>query len=218
MGTVEARVLRALATVRAMEGRFDEARELATRARSMLEELGVRLRAAFISETLGFIETLAGDHAAAEREFRVGYANAIELGDRGFQSTVAAELAHALVAQGKLDEAEAFTKESEESGAEDDLVTQVMWRTAQARILAARERAPEAELLAREGVTLAEETDDLNMRGDTFVDLGEVLRIAGGEKGAADAFGRALQLYDAKGNLVGAQDARRRLASLDAPV
>jgi class 3 adenylate cyclase/tetratricopeptide (TPR) repeat protein len=218
MGTVEARVLRALATVRAMEGRFDEARELATRARSMLEELGVRLRAAFISETLGFIETLAGDHAAAEREFRVGYANAIELGDRGFQSTVAAELAHALVAQGKLDEAEAFTKESEETGAEDDLATQVMWRTAQARILAARERAPEAELLAREGVTLAEETDDLNMRGDTFVDLGEVLRIAGGEKGAADAFGRALQLYDAKGNLVGAQDARGRLASLDAPV
>jgi tetratricopeptide (TPR) repeat protein len=215
MGTVEARVLRALATVRAMEGRFDEARELATHARSMLEELGVRLRAAFISETLGFIETLAGDHAAAEREFRVGYAKAIELGDRGFQSTVAAELAHALVAQGKLDEAEAFTEVSQGAGAEDDLATQVMWRSARARILAAREQAPEAESLAHEGVALAEETDDLNMRADTFVDLGEVLCIAGEEKGAADAFGRAVGLYEAKGNLVGADDARRRLASLE---
>jgi class 3 adenylate cyclase/tetratricopeptide (TPR) repeat protein len=215
MGTVEARVLRALATVRAMVGRFDEARELAIRARSILEELGVRLRAAFISETLGFIETLAGDHAAAEHEFRVGYANAIELGDRGFQSTVAAELAHALIAQGKLDEAESFTKVSEEAGAADDRATQVMWRSAQARILARREQAPEAESLAHEGVALAEETDDLNMRADTFVDLGEVLHIAGEEKGAADAFGRAVELYDAKGNLVGAEDARRRLASLE---
>ena len=50
---------------------------------------------------------------------------------------------------------------------------------------------------------------------DTFVDLGEVLRIAGEEKGAADAFGRAVELYDAKGNLVGAEDARHRLASLE---
>ncbi|MGH2635810.1 MAG: tetratricopeptide repeat protein, partial [Actinomycetota bacterium] len=218
MGLVEARALRALASIRAMEGRFDEARGLATRARSILEELGTRLRAAFVSDTLGFIETLAGDFRSAERELRAGYDVIVELGERGFQATVAAELAHALVAQGRLDDAEVLTNLSEDIGAEDDLATQVMWRSARARILAGRGRAEDAEPLAREAVVLAEQTDDLNMRAETLLDLGEVLRTDGREEDAATAFARALELYEAKGNVVGAGDARRRLDSLDAQV
>jgi tetratricopeptide (TPR) repeat protein len=218
MGTVEARALRALASIRAMEGRFDEARELAGRARSVLEELGLRLRAAFLSDTLGFIETLAGDPVAAERELRAGYDTIVELGERGFQSTVAAELARALVALGRFDEAEVLTNLSEDLGAEDDLATQVMWRGARARIMATRGQTDTAIALARESVSVAGETDDLNMQGDANVDLGEVLRLAGGDEDAARAFDEALVRYEAKGNVVGARDAARRRASLDAPV
>ncbi len=217
VGMIEAGALRALASVRAMEGDFDEARELATRARGSLEELGMRMRSLFMSEAIGSIEMLAGDFVAAERAFRSGYDAAVEVGERGFLSTVAAELAHALVAQGKLEDAEVLAKLSEDIGAEDDLATQVMWRSARARVRAARDRSAEARALAREALTLAEETDDLNMRADTFVDLGEILRMAGEGGDASDAFGRARELYEAKGNVVGAEDARRRLASLDAP-
>jgi class 3 adenylate cyclase/tetratricopeptide (TPR) repeat protein len=218
VGGVEARALRALAAVRAMEGRFDEARELAARARSILEELGQRLRAAFVSETSGFIETLAGDFVAAERELRSGYDTMVELGERGFQATVAGELAHALLEQGRLGDAEVLAKVSEDVGAEDDIATQVLWRSARARILATRLRTPEAESLGREALALAEATDDLNMHADTLVDLGEVLRAAGRHTEAADAFSQAVDRYEAKGNVVGARDARRRLASVDASV
>jgi tetratricopeptide (TPR) repeat protein len=218
MATVEARALRALASIRAMEGLFDDARRMAGRARSILEELGLRLRAAFVSETLGFIETMAGDLVAAERELRAGYDAIVELGERGFQSTVAAELARILVALGRFDEADVLTRVAEDLGAEDDLATQVMWRGARARILATRGEAETATTLARESVTIAADTDDLNMQGDADVDLGEVLRLVGRDEDAARAFDEALARYEAKGNVVGARDAGRRRASLDAPV
>ena len=80
----EAPAVRALAWVRAMQERFDEARELVGRARAIFEDLGLRLRSMFVSETAGAIEMLAGDPAAAEREFRAGFDAAIEMGEQGF--------------------------------------------------------------------------------------------------------------------------------------
>jgi tetratricopeptide (TPR) repeat protein len=216
MGLVEARALRALASIRAMEGRFDEARELATRARATLEELGTRLRAAFVSDTLGFIETMAGDFAAAERELRAGYDTVVELGERGFQATIAAELAHALVAQGKLEDGEVLSRLSEDLCAEDDVASQVMWRSARARIFAARGLLEDAETLARDAVARADETDDVNMRAETLVAFAEVLSAAGRGADATEALAGARLLFEGKGNVAGADAIARRLASLDA--
>jgi ATP/maltotriose-dependent transcriptional regulator MalT len=199
-----------------MEGRFDEARELATRARALYEELGTRLRAAFVSDTLGFIETTAGDVAAAERELRSGYDTVVELGERGFQATIAAELAHALVAQGKLDDGEVLSRLSEDLCAVDDVASQVMWRSARARILAARGLLEEAEALARDAVARADETDDVNMRAETLVAFAEVLSAAGSGTDAAEALAGARLLYEGKGNVAGADVIARRLAALDA--
>jgi len=214
----EALARRSLAAIGAMQGRFDEAREQGRRAQAILEEFGLRLRAAFLSETLGSLEMLAGDYPAAEREYRSGYDAVVELGERGFLATIAAELAHALVEQGRLDDAEVLTRLSEDTGAEDDVATQVLWRSARARILASRGSAEDAESLARESVALAEGTEDLNMRGDTLIELGEVHRAIGRGPEAAAAFTEAIERYEAKGNVVGAGNARRGLASLDAPV
>src|SRR4029450_13135362 len=47
------------------------------------------------------------------------------MGEKGFLSTVAAELAQALYEQGRYDEAERFTHVSEELGPLDALATQV---------------------------------------------------------------------------------------------
>jgi class 3 adenylate cyclase/tetratricopeptide (TPR) repeat protein len=136
--TAEARALRAMGTMRAMEGDFEEARELVGRAKRMLEEMGLRLRAAFVSETLGFIEELAGDHAAAERVLREGFEVMELMRERGYLSTVAALLAHAIVEQERVEEAEELTRLSEHAAAEDDLSTQVLWRSARALALARR--------------------------------------------------------------------------------
>jgi class 3 adenylate cyclase/tetratricopeptide (TPR) repeat protein len=215
-GGHEAPALRALALVRAMEGRFDEARTLAGRARSILEDLGLRLRASWVSETAGEIEMLAGDPAAAERELRQGFDVADELGEQGFRATAAAALAHALVAQGRLEEADHFAHESELSAAEDDIASQVLWRSARARILGASGAATNAEALAREALALVEQTDDVGMHADTLADLAEVLVSAGDGPGAAESLERAAVLYEAKGNAVAADRSRRRRVEISA--
>jgi class 3 adenylate cyclase/tetratricopeptide (TPR) repeat protein len=210
----EAPALRALASVRAMEGRFDEARDLAERARALLEEYGFRLRASWVSETSAAIEMLAGDPAAAEAALRAGFDAAVAVGEQGFQATAAALLAHVLAEQGQLEEADRFTTLSEHSAADDDLASQVLWRSARARILAVSGRASEGEPLAREAVTLAERTDDINMHGDVLVELALVLAEADRPDEAAAALDRAVDLYTRKGNRVAADAARRRREAL----
>jgi tetratricopeptide (TPR) repeat protein len=105
---------------------------------------------------------------------------------------------------------------SELAGAEDDVSTQVLGRSARARILAARGRYEEAERIARDAVRRSEATDDLNMRGDTLLDLGEVLSVAGEPDGALSAVEQALELYEVKGNSAAVDAARRRLSELGA--
>jgi class 3 adenylate cyclase/tetratricopeptide (TPR) repeat protein len=207
----EAPALRALAWVRAMQGRFDEARELVHQARAIFEDLGLRLRSTFVSETAGEIEMLAGDPVAAEREFRSGYDAAVDMGEQGFQATIAATLAHALLGQGRLEEAEEMVSASELAGAEDDVSTQVLARSARARIESGRGNSEEAERLARDAVALSETTDDLNMRGDTLVELATVLLEAGDRNGAERAFEAALALYRSKGNVAAVAAVGRRL-------
>jgi len=207
----ESGALRSLGALRAMEGRFDEGRELVRRSEAILEDLGLKLRAAFTSEAAGFIEQLAGDHASAERVLREGYERLEELGERGFLSTVAAALAHPLCAQGRFEDAEAFIRIAREVGADDDVATQVLWRSAQAKVLVARGALEEAAALARDAVTLAERTDDINMRGDALMDLGAVFNRSGSPEDAHDAVRRAHELYLAKGNLVSAERAERLL-------
>jgi tetratricopeptide (TPR) repeat protein len=126
-------------------------------------------------------------------------------------STVAALLAHAVLAQGRLDDAEQLIRLSDEAAAEDDLSTQVLVRTARGRILAARGAFDEALLSCREAGSLAEETDDVNMRADVWAQLGEVLALAGRRDEAAQVLDDALRLYEDKGNVVSAGRVRGTL-------
>ncbi len=212
-GATEGPALRALAGVRAMQGRFDEARAHARRARGILEDFGLRLRARWVSETLGTIEMLAGNVEDAEREFRDGYDAADAFGDHGFQATMAALLAHALLDQGRAEEAERLAAISGSLAAEDDLASQVLWRGAHARATAAAD-PDRSRRLAREAVALALETDDVNMQADAFVDLGVVLGGTGDPDAARSAFDDAIARFEAKGNVAGAERVRSRSASV----
>jgi len=207
--TVEARALRTLGAVCAMQGRFDEARDLVRRSREILEDLGMRLRAAFISESAAFIEMLAGDPVAAERELRSGYVTIERLGEQGYQSTAAALLAHAVWAQGRAEDALDLTEVAERLGAEDDVTTQVLWRSARAKVLASRGDGAVAEALAREALEIAARTDDLNMIGDTRMDLALVLAAAGRVDEAVEVATEALHGYEDKGNSTSAEVAAR---------
>ncbi len=204
-------VLQPLAGLHAMQGRFDEARELLATSEAAFEELGLTLSSA-VSHHAATVELLAGDAVAAERSLRKGYATLEEMGDRALLSTTAAFLGQTLIAQERVDEADALAELSAEMAAPDDVITQVIWRSVRARSLAARGRLEDAERLAQEAVTLAGRTDFLNQRADALLDLGIVLRQFGRAYDAQAAFGQALQLYEQKGNAVRAARVRADLA------
>ena len=63
-------------------------------------------------------------------------------------------------------------------------------------------------MLAGEAVRLAESCDGLNRRAKAHSDLGEVLQRAARINHADVAFDRAIELYEQKGNVVGAARTR----------
>jgi len=184
----------------AMLGDFTLARELVAEGLDTIAGLGFPLRAAMSSQEAFYVEMLAGDLDAAERIAREAYTTLERMGERGYLSSVAALLAHALSGLGRLDEAERFSRKSEDAAAADDAFSQVLWRSARAKIRARRGELAVAEELAREAVAIAERTDLMNTVGDTLADLGEVLALAGRPDEAVAVFEQAAEIFERKGN------------------
>jgi DNA-binding SARP family transcriptional activator len=188
--TTRAVALAAQAVLEAMRGRADVGRERIAAAVALCEEYGLDRAVAFVPGFAGCVELAAGDAAAAEANLRVGYEALHALGESPTLATTAALLALALEAAGRLDEADALTAESERA-AGADIVSQLYWRQARARVRLARGDRAGAEQLAREAVALAEPTDLLAVHGALLLDLAAALP-AGPEQDAAVARGRAL--------------------------
>lgn len=199
---------RALAVLRAMQGRFEEARELVALDRTILDELGLRYLAAAAVEAYGLVELLAGDPESAERAIRDGYLELTRMGDTGALPTVAALLGEALVACERYEEALAVTEEARVATDAFDLAAQVQWRCPQAKALAWRGRDKKALRIAEQAVRLAARTDFLNMHADALAALAEVHRLQGRREQATQAITQAVSLYERKGNLVAASRAK----------
>ena len=75
-----------------------------------------------------------------------------------------------------------------------------------------------AETLARETVRLADDTDDPTAQADTRLVLADTLRIAGRTEDAKTALRTTIELFEAKGNVLGTAHARRRLDALQEAV
>jgi tetratricopeptide (TPR) repeat protein len=157
---------------------------------------------------------LAGDLDGAERVAREAYVLLEQMGERSYLSSMAALLAHALSERGELDEAERFSRVSEDAAAADDAFSQVLWRSARAKTCARRGELAEAEALAREAVAVVETTDLLNTRGDTLADLGEVLALAGRPAEAAEVYEQAAEVFLSKGNLASLERVRQAVGRL----
>jgi predicted ATPase/class 3 adenylate cyclase len=189
------------AVLEAMRGDFETARELVTSGRRQLEELGLTVWVAITAQEAFFVEMLAGDPAAAAAVLRQSHEALAEMGERSFRSTVAGLLAHALCALGEYDEADHFSRVCEDDAVEGDVFSQVLWRSARAKVLARRGEADAAEAVAREAVAITERTDLLNDQGYALLDLAEVLARAGRTAEAKDAALEAAERFERKGNL-----------------
>jgi tetratricopeptide (TPR) repeat protein len=133
---------------------------------------------------------------------RESFATLDQAGERGYLSSIAGFLSHALIAEGEDVEAERFSRECEEAAAAEDVLSQVLWRTARAKLRARHGLLDEAEALTREAVRLSQPSDLLGTRAAALADLADVLELAGSTDEALPALREAARLYESKGNVV----------------
>jgi predicted ATPase/class 3 adenylate cyclase len=201
----EAMILGVIAVSEAMQAQFDRARDRHARAKTILGELGRSIVAASTSIEGSRIEMLAGDHAAAEALLDADSRELDGMGERYFRSTVVGLLAHALEAQGRLDEADAAADLAAALTDEDDVESQMLWRTARAKVRAQQDRGDDALELAAEALALAAETDDIDVQGDVHADYATVFSRLGRTDEAVAHYRLARDLYARKGNVALAQ-------------
>jgi hypothetical protein len=81
-------------------------------------------------------------------------------------------------------------------------------------VLARRNEFDRADSLSTQAVRLLDQTDFLHEKAQVMMERSEILRLAGRTDDAAEALHGALNLFERKGNVVGAADARGALAEL----
>jgi hypothetical protein len=199
-----------LATLHAMRGEFELADGFLDEANEVLDQLGSM---GWVSHHEALVRLLEGRPGLAEVPLREAVQRLAAMGDGELLATTLAMLAQTVFAQGQLEEAKQLCRMAAGAGAHDDIVTQVIWRGVQARILAYEGHAEEAEALAREAVALVAPTDLLSHRGDAMLDLAEVLRTTSHTDEYHGVVQTALSLYEKKGNVIGATRARSLLSN-----
>src|SRR3954452_11782058 len=203
----QALAMRPLATLEAMAGRFDRARELVERVATTLADLGAGPTAASCQDE-ALVALLAGEPAQAETLLRGAYAQLEEMGERALLATIAALLARSVSLQGALDEAWRLAGLAEALAGADDMSAEILSRSVRDQVLADRGDAGQAEQLTAHAVALAARTDWLNDHADALVARADVLRSTGDGAGAGGALAAAIALYEQKGNVVSAERAR----------
>jgi tetratricopeptide (TPR) repeat protein len=197
----------------ARSGKVGHAQQAFADARALFTELDLPVHLAYLALSTTIVEPLASDPVAAERELRPALEHFEETGATHIAASLLPVLAGALAAGGKVDEALELTERTEETAASDDLDAQVRWRVARAGALTAANELADAERFAREAVDFAEPADTVILTADSLSCLGEVMLAARSPSEAVPALERALQLYEAKGDVV---SAAKRRATLDA--
>jgi tetratricopeptide (TPR) repeat protein len=188
-----------LAVLEAMNGCFDDARDRWQSARRRLADLGLDVSVAIIQMYYVYIEQLAAAPDGALPEVVEACAIFERVGTRGHLSTAAGLAARLSYALGRYEECEHYCRVSQETAADDDVVSQVLWRGTRAKLLARAGEATRAEKLADGAVAVADGTDFLMMRGDAMNDRAEVLLMVGRGGQAERDLEQAIALYERKG-------------------
>jgi class 3 adenylate cyclase len=210
-----ANVLVFMGGLQALDDRPDQARLTVEEAATIYDEIGEPYaRVNNCGRILGRIEMLYGDTAAATATFG-GCCDAFDrMHDKAGLSTVAAELADALCASGRDEEAAAWLDVARTNAGAHDASAQYTWRRVQAKLDARGGAHEAAQAVALEAARIASRTDALNDHGQVLLDLAEVLALGELRSEGAEHVEHALELFERKGNLVSARTARARLSEL----
>jgi len=198
----------------AMQGDFEQARELYAFGQDFYRSAGMVVSAAGVKMHGAWIEHRAGDLAAWEELLRSGADELEALGNQAFFSTVTVYLAECLYMQGRFDEVRELCAVGREASPADDLINFVYADALEACLLSRDDRHEEAEALLRHAVDRVETTDFFFARADVHLLHAEALSLAGDEAAASRNAALGVALLDDKQDLAGAALARKRLAEL----
>lgn len=208
----EVGALEIFAALKVRSGEVTKGRELYVIADRLYRELGMKHREAINWQCWGRSALAAGDFDTAEAAFRKSIEEFEEMGDRFFVNAVLAQLAHALCAQGRHDDAASVLDRFEDpTGGRAILAA-----SARARVLAVRGEIDAAHALARQALAAAADRDWPEGRAQVLVSLAEVLEHADRPAEEAAALREALELYERKGIKPAVERVRARLDELDA--
>ena len=216
----EVRGEQARAYLFALQGRFDEARELMVGAIREAEERGrvENLTGALI--TFGLIEFFAEAYGAAREHMTASRDIAEAAGMRAWSAFMSARLAHLLMLEGKDDEALASAELARAAlvgPKPTDPWMRMFVAGAEARIMARRGETAEALMRARGMVADAEAAgfeEFPAIFAPALEDLAEVLAADGQTQEACEVLGRVIAMQRAKENLAGLAKAERALARI----
>lgn len=206
----QAAVRRQLGVLYAMDGDFGRAHAAFEESERLFEEMGNTVHSA-ARDREADAAMLEGDALGAERLLRESIQRLEAMGDRLHLPVILGLLARALLAQGRVEEADELTDTTEQLAARYDVSAQVSSRATRARILAHRGDGAEAERVARKATELAADSDWLLGRADAAEALAVAHAAAGHDEAAYQASAAALSLYEQKGARVLAVAARSAL-------
>jgi tetratricopeptide (TPR) repeat protein len=198
--------------IRAMQGDYEGAREQHAVSTRELEDHGHAIGLYSSAVLSGRVEMLAGNPETAERFFRSAYRQMLETGQRAYLPATAVRVARALLAQGRADEAGRMIETAQREVWDDGEAFQLMWRGTLARIRARQGDTEAALLELRQAEQVIARTNYLLRIAKAQLDRAEVLfaRQPGEARLSAD---EALRLFEFKGDLASAAEARRLIAT-----
>lgn len=164
-----------------------------------------------ISQIPAHAERLAG---FADRAYDLLAEAHTTLAATGYTSMIAGMRAQADLDLGRVDEAMELAAEAERLAAPDDPEPYVSTRLVRAGVLTRRGDLPEAERLIREAAVVVEPTDYAILHQELAFAQAGVARAAGHVDTERRALERAVEVAQAKGNVVATKGARERFAEL----
>jgi class 3 adenylate cyclase len=196
--TLRGSVHTSLAGLLALRGDLDAARRMFKDAAATYEEFGLRFRRATQSFVGAQIELLAGDIEAAEWQLRASSAAFDEIGAATSATTHRALLAEVVARRGGA-EAEGLARQVADEALSHDLIAQVLWRCALARVRAGEGSAQEAAALATEARELLAEAEFPQLMIAALTAGAEVAAAANEGAEAERLLAEARQVAESKG-------------------
>jgi tetratricopeptide (TPR) repeat protein len=201
-----------------MKGEAERARELVGGARQMYAEAGALVAAGGMALSEAELELELGDLERAESILLDGLDLLERIGDRNYYPTLAVMLAEVLLHQHRLGEVSEWLDRSRATTGADDVVNFLLVDALEGTVLAHEGRHEEGEASGRRAVELADTTDYVYARPAAHSYLAETLALGGKTPEAVEHATTAMEILDAKGNVMLAARLRERLAAVGVDV